>query len=244
MQIHHGNSNSGYMPEGVKNMEQELNAAQQDNLPQLDPVPQAPPVKRGRGRPRKPDSELSAKTLAARKAEAEEISRAHRGRALDEYFKAEMERLRAELSSYSTNGGYDSERHHAETFIDQGYRLLRSIGYDLKSIQMLEIEQIEEIWEAEFGLPSDQQTHMPMFVDASANEMVWHCRQAHLTPALARFEIKVLEAVLQWGSENPENFEHRSVLEIELEARRCGEDTFQPANKLKKLLKEKGELDV
>ena len=92
----------------------------------------------------------------------------------------------------------------------------------------MEIEQIEEIWDAESSVPPDQQTHMPMFVDALADEMVWHCRQVHLTPALARFEIKVLEAVLQWGTENPENFEHRSALEKELDQRKRGEDTFKP----------------
>jgi hypothetical protein len=197
-------------------MEQELNTAQV----------QIASVKRGRGRPRKPDNEVSPKTLANRQTEANRIARAERGRLLDEQLKAEMESLRAELTSYSR-----SERHHTETFTDQGYRLLRNIGYDLKSIQMLGIEQIEEIWETEFGLPPDQQIHMPMFVDSTADEMVWHCRQVHLTPALARFEIKVLEAVLQWGTENPENFEHRSALEKELDSRRRGEDTFKPRAK-------------
>jgi hypothetical protein len=199
-------------------MEQELNLA----------LPLVVPVKRGRGRPRKPDTELSAKTLANRQTEANKLARVQRGRTLDERFNTEAESLRAELRSYSTNGGYDSERYHAETFIDQGYRLLRSIGYDLKSIQMLEIEQIEEIWDAESSLPPDQWIHMPCFPDATANEMVWHCHQVHLAPALTRFEIKVLEAVLQWGTENPANFEHRSVLEKELEARKRGEDTFNP----------------
>jgi hypothetical protein len=180
--------------------------------------------KRGRGRPRKPENELSAKTLANRQTEANKLARIERSRALDEQLKAEAESLRAELSSYLTNSG---ERHHVETFIDQGYGLLRDIAYDLKSIQMMEIEQIEEIREAEANLPPEEWTHMPWFVDATANEIIWHCHQVHLTPALVKFEIKVLEAVLQWGTENPENFEHRSVLEKELAARKDGEDTFK-----------------
>jgi len=180
--------------------------------------------KRGRGRPRKPENELSAKTLANRQTEANKLARIERSRALDEQLKAEAESLRAELSSYLTNSG---ERHHVETFIDQGYGLLRDIAYDLKSIQMMEIEQIEEIREAEANLPPEEWTHMTGFVDATANEIIWHCHQVHLTPALVKFEIKVLEAVLQWGTENPENFEHRSVLEKELAARKDGEDTFK-----------------
>jgi hypothetical protein len=186
------------------------------------------PIKRGRGRPRKPENEISAKTLANRLGEANRLARLEHSRALDVQLKAEAESLHTELRSYSTNGGYDSGRYHAESLIDQGYLLLRSIGYDLKSIQMLEQADIEEIWESQHNLQPDQWTHMPMFVDASADEMVWHCHQVHLTPALVRFEIKVLEAVLQWGTENPENFEHRSVLEKELDQRKRGEDTFMP----------------
>jgi hypothetical protein len=186
---------------------------------------QVPVVRRGRGRPRKPENELSAKTLANRQTEANRLARIERSRALDEQLKAEAESLRAELRSYLTNSG---ERHHVETFIDQGYGLLRDIAYDLKSIQMMEIEQIEEIWDTEATLPPEQWRHMPGFLDATANELVWHCHQVHLTPALVRFEIKVLEAVLLWATENPENFEHRSALETELDQRKRGEDTFKP----------------
>ncbi len=197
-------------------MEQELSPAQF--------MPEAP-VKRGRGRPRKPDTELSAKTLANRQTEANRLARIEHGRVIDEHLKAEIESLRPELSMYSKYGGYDSERYHVESFIDQGYELLRSIGYDLKSIQMMDEQDINEMWESQFNTPIESWTHMSMFPDSSADEQVWHCHQVHLTPALVRFEIKVLEAVLQWGTENPANFEHRSALEKELEARKRGEDT-------------------
>jgi hypothetical protein len=203
-----------------------MNYMEQQNTAGLPELPaQVPVVRRGRGRPRKPDSEASTKTLERRQAEANKLARIERGRALDERFKREKESLRAELCSYSTSGGYDSERHHVETFIDQGYGLLRDIAYDLKSIEMMETEQLEEIWDAESCLPHDQWIYMPGFVDATANELVWHCHQAHLTPALIRFEIKVLEAVLRWATENPENFEHRRDLEKELDQRKRGEET-------------------
>jgi len=188
---------------------------------ELNPVT---PVKRGRGRPRKPESEVSTKTLERRQTEANKLARIERRRALDEKLKAEAQSLRAELSNYSTI----SERHHVETFIDQGYGLLRDIAYGLKSIQMMEIEQIEEIRDAESSLPPEQWSHTPGFVDATANEIVSYGHQAHLTPALVRFEIKILEAVLLWATENPENFEHRSALEAELDQRKRGEDMFKP----------------
>jgi hypothetical protein len=203
---------------------------EQQNTAGLPEFPaQVPVVKRGRGRPRKPENELSAKTLANRQTEANRLARIEHRRVTDEHLKAEIESLRIELNNYPMKGGGgNSERHHVETFIDQGYGLLRDIAYDLKSIQLMEIEQIEEIRDAESSLPPDQWIHMPGFVDATANEIVWHCHQAHLTPALVRFEIKILEAVLQWATENPENFEHRSALEAELDQRKRGEDTFKP----------------
>lgn len=175
-----------------------------------------PPIKRGPGRPRKSLTEISARSLERRSAEERERARVEKGRLLDEQLKAEVKSLRAELGNYSRH-----EIVHLEEFLDQGYRLLRSIGYDLKSIQMKEREDLEEIWESESLLPSDQQIHMGGFVDAQANDMVFHCHQVdYLTPALMKFEIKVLEAVLKWADQHPENFEHRSALENELVARK------------------------
>jgi len=100
------------------------------------------PIKRVRGRPRKPENELSAKTLANRQTEENRLARIARSRGLEEQFKREAELLRTELNSYPMN-----ERSHAESLIEQGYSLLRDIAYDRKSIQLLETEEIVEIWE-------------------------------------------------------------------------------------------------
>src|ERR1700739_3915889 len=97
---------------------------EQQNTAGLPELPaQVPVVRRGRGRPRKPDSEASMKTLERRQAEANKLARIEHGRIADELLKAEIESLRPELNNYG--GGYNSERHYVEAFLDQGYSLLR-----------------------------------------------------------------------------------------------------------------------
>jgi hypothetical protein len=149
------------------------------------------------------------------------------GRAFDEAFKSEKAALQQHIRENFPTGYGDLME-----MVDQGADILRSIAYDKKSSQLLGWDS--DIKEEDQSLPYEKQVYSHLYMDAAAKNVVSIAKRVHLTEPLVRFEVRALEAAIDWAEHNPQNFEWLDILKNELEQRRAGKDTFElpkPARK-------------
>ncbi len=161
-----------------------------------------------------------ARTDVARNALQAKRDAIQNGRAFDETFGPELTALKQHV-----NDSFPAKRGDLEEMLDQGADILRFIGYGKKSIQTLDHDG-EELQE-DTSLDFEKQVYNHRYLDAMAKEIVRVAKSVHLTPELVRFEVRVLEAVIDWAEHNPHNFEWLDILKTELAERRAGKDTFE-----------------
>ena len=160
-----------------------------------------------------------ARTDVARNALQQKRDQIQNGRAFDEVFKPEKAVLRQHIRENFPMHGDLME------MVDQGADILRSIVYGKKSIQTLDHDG--EVLQEDTSLDFEKQVYNHRYLDAIAKEIVRVAKSVHLTPELVRFEVRVLEAVIDWAEHNPNNFEWLDILKTELAERRAGKDTFE-----------------
>jgi len=179
----------------------------------------------------KPKRDTSKASAASAVVHAQKKADRERGRQQDRTLQPEIsvliDQARQNYSSKRPDNSTPSDFGRIEMLIIQGKYILRAIAYRKISIQALEQWDIED--DAE--LPFEKQIYNHLFIDAACHDIVETAQALHLTPELAAFEVKVLEAAVPWMQQNPDNIEWLDEIKTELVARQRGEDTYHPVRR-------------
>jgi hypothetical protein len=138
---------------------------------------------------------LSQEAIDKLKGSAKENAQRNRGLAVDEELKILLPRLREQIKDFPE---LEYQKWIIPPWIDEGQVILRNEAYGKEPLDFA-----DEGFEEEEGMAFDERVYAESYIDSLAVEFARRAKQHHLTPDLAGFVVRVIEAALAHGRNLP-----------------------------------------